>query len=366
MSEYQYYEWQTIDRPLTAEQQAAVKKLSSHIDVTSTRAVVTYNWSNFKHDPKQVLARYFDAFLYFANWGSQRLAFRFPKGLLDTQMIQPYLWEYCVELEPIGDYLVLDISFPDDDGECWFEEDAQLSGLARLRDDILEGDYRVLYLAWLLAASVYATDEEPEPPVPPGLNQLSSALTEFVWFFQLDKYLVQAAAQASEPRQATPDIALEEAIARLPRAECDAFLVRLARGEPHLSLILNRRLQTLAGRPPVKAGGASRRTWGELTTIAKKLRQDAVRRKREAAEKKRIQALQALASREAETWRQVHALIEQKKARSYDEAVALLVKLNDLAIYQDRLPEFREKLDGLRAQYTRRPALQARLQRAGL
>jgi hypothetical protein len=68
MSEYQYYEWQTIDRALTAAEQAAVNKLSSHIDVTSTRAWVEYHWSDFKHDPKQVLARTFDAFLYYANW----------------------------------------------------------------------------------------------------------------------------------------------------------------------------------------------------------------------------------------------------------------------------------------------------------
>ena len=80
MSEYQYYEWQTMDRALTATEQAEVNKLSSHIDVTSTRAVVTYNWGDFKHDPMQVLARTFDAFLYYANWGCQRLAFRSPRG----------------------------------------------------------------------------------------------------------------------------------------------------------------------------------------------------------------------------------------------------------------------------------------------
>jgi len=111
MSEYQYYEWQTIDRALTAAEQAAVGKLSSHIDVTSTRAWVEYHWGDFKHDPKQVLARYFDAFFYYANWGCQRLAFRFPKGLLDENSLQPYLWEYCSELEPLGNCLILDI-FP--------------------------------------------------------------------------------------------------------------------------------------------------------------------------------------------------------------------------------------------------------------
>ena len=41
MSEYQYHEWQTVDRVLTLEEQAAVNDLSSHIEVSSSRAVVT-------------------------------------------------------------------------------------------------------------------------------------------------------------------------------------------------------------------------------------------------------------------------------------------------------------------------------------
>jgi hypothetical protein len=60
MSEYQYHEWQTLEHPLTAAEQKAVNELSSHIDVTSTQASVTYNWSSFSHDPINVLGKYFD------------------------------------------------------------------------------------------------------------------------------------------------------------------------------------------------------------------------------------------------------------------------------------------------------------------
>jgi len=91
MSEYQYYEWQTIDRLLTEAEQDAVRALSSHIEVTASRAVVTCSWSDFKHDPRQVLARYFDAHVYFANWGTRVLMFRFPAGLLDQDALTPYL-----------------------------------------------------------------------------------------------------------------------------------------------------------------------------------------------------------------------------------------------------------------------------------
>ena len=107
MSEYQYHEWQAVDRVLTPEEQAVVDDLSSHIEVTSSRAVVTYHWSDFRHDPKQVLLKYFDGYFYLANWGSLRLMFRFPKGLIDEADIQPYCIDEYITFEAIGKFFVL-------------------------------------------------------------------------------------------------------------------------------------------------------------------------------------------------------------------------------------------------------------------
>lgn len=366
MSEYQYYEWQTLDRVLTAKEQAEVNKLSSHIDVTSTRAWVEYNWGSFKHDPKEILARYFDAFLYYANWGSQRLAFRFPTGLLDEDSLQPYLWEYCVELEAAGDHVVLDISYPDEDGENWFEDEAHLSALAPLRADILNGDLRALYLAWLLAAAANDIDEELEPPVPPGLNEISAPLAEFMHVFQIDPFLVQAAAQSSEPRRAAPAPALDVLIPQLPRVECDLFLRRLAEDEPMLALKFNRRLQEMMEPPARPQPPARRRTWAELRTGADQLRKAEKRRQKAEAEAERIKDLQDLAPHAAQAWIRVQALIEEKKATSYDEAVALLVKLHDLAVFQKQLPEFQARAAALQAQYSKRSAFQERLRKAQL
>lgn len=121
MSEYQYHEWQTIDRLLTSEEQATVSQLSSHIDVSPSQAVVTYHWSSFGHDPKQVLLQYFDAYFYMANWGSLHLIFRFPKGLLDEADIEPYcVYEY-ITFETVGDYQVLELDFSPEEGEGWME-----------------------------------------------------------------------------------------------------------------------------------------------------------------------------------------------------------------------------------------------------
>jgi hypothetical protein len=59
-------------------------------------------------------------------------------------------------------------------------------------------------------------------------------------------------------------------------------------------------------------------------------------------------------------------LIEEKKARPYDKAVALLVKLRHLAVFQNRLAEFEAGLSSLQAQYVGRPAFQERLRKARL
>jgi hypothetical protein len=280
--------------------------------------------------------------------------------------LPPDLWEYCIELEPVGDCLILDISLNEEGGGEWIEGGGWLSALGRLRDDLLEGDYRALYLAWLIAAELQdADDAELEPPVTSGLGELSPPLASFIELSGLDEHLLEAAAAASPARGQAPVIPPEEAIGRLAPIERDAFLARLARGEAHLSLALNRRLQELAGAPPL-AAAAPRRTWGELRATSDRLRQEAKRRAAEAAVAKRIAELQAFAPREAEAWRDVLALIEEMKPASYDKAVALLVQLRDLADYQGRAVDFRMQVANLQERYANRPALRDRLQRAGL
>jgi len=98
VSEYQYYEFRTIDRPLTEEEQAVMRQLSSRVALTPTSAAFTYNYGDFRGDPEKVLAQYFDAMLYLANWGSQQLMFRFPQALIDLEQVKPYCVEEMIPL----------------------------------------------------------------------------------------------------------------------------------------------------------------------------------------------------------------------------------------------------------------------------
>lgn len=66
--------------------------------------------------------------------------------------IEPYCYSDAISFETIGDYQVLDLDFNPEDGDGWMEAEAGLSHFISLRADLLEGDYRLLYLAWLKAS----------------------------------------------------------------------------------------------------------------------------------------------------------------------------------------------------------------------
>jgi len=55
MSEYQYYEFLALDRPLTAEQRAELRSISTRAEITATRFVNEYQWGDLKGDPRKMV-----------------------------------------------------------------------------------------------------------------------------------------------------------------------------------------------------------------------------------------------------------------------------------------------------------------------
>ncbi len=110
MSEYQFYEFQTLDRRLSESDTAYLHTLSSRVALSSTSAIFVYNWGDFRGDAEQVLEKYFDAMLYIANWGTRRLMFRFPRTLVDANGLKPYCVPDSIKVKTTADYVVLGIS----------------------------------------------------------------------------------------------------------------------------------------------------------------------------------------------------------------------------------------------------------------
>src|SRR3990172_8137696 len=107
MSEYQYYEFQAIDRPLTKDEMAELRALSTRVTITPTRFVNVYNYGDFRGDPLRLVERYFDAFVYVANWGTNRFMLRLPRRVLDPEIAQRYCSSDGASVQVVGDQVIL-------------------------------------------------------------------------------------------------------------------------------------------------------------------------------------------------------------------------------------------------------------------
>jgi hypothetical protein len=366
MSEYQYYEFQTIDRPLTPKEQAEIKELSSRVKLTATQAIFLYNYGDFRNKPEEVLAKYFDMMFYIANWGTWRLIFRFPKAIADPKLFQTYALSNGITITQTPKYIILDLEINQEEGVSgWAEGEGWLSQLLPLREDLLGGDLRLLYLVWLKIApelAEYVLDEDPiEPPIPANLSQLSPPLKAFIELVELDPDLVAAAALESPNRQTASATPLEDSLSKLSEVERQEFLLKLVRRESHVDLQLINRLKELVGdekSAPQSVPG--HRRFSDLRSIAETVKLVQDERERERARKQRIKELEVLASKETQTWQKVVDLIELKQAKPYDEATALLKDLRDLAVDRGRLPEFNDRFEKIKSDYSNRSALMKR------
>lgn len=380
MSEYQYYEFQAIDRPLTRQEQAEVRVLSTRATITATWFVNVYHWGDFKGNPLALMERYYDAFLYVANWGSHHLMLRLPRAVLDPAAVRPYvLRSGPLSLHTNPDHLVLAFESETDEPEDADEGEGWLATLVPLRADIAAGDRRALYLGWLLAVQEGFLDADvTEPPLPPGLGEPSGPLQALAAFLRIDGDLLQSASEGSPAmREAIPSREeAEQWLGAAPDAEKADLLLRLACGEVDARLLqaeVRRRIRGTGAAQGDSGGDGRRRTVDELMAGAARRRQE--REEREARERERRRQeevaaraayLDHLAGRQEEVWQQVEALVGAKRPAEYGEAVRLLLDLRDVAEWEQQAQEFTTRLTDLRIRNARKVSFLERLDRAGL
>jgi hypothetical protein len=373
VSEYQYYEFLALDRPLTEKQRAELRSISTRAEITATRFVNEYQWGDLKGDQRKMVDQYFDAFLYLANWGTRRLMFRLPRGVLDPETAGQYCSTDAASLIETGSHVILSLYADREPDDYWDGPGGQLAAMVQARSELPAGDLRLLYLAWLLALqSIEVADEDTEPPVPAGLGNLSASLQAIADFLDVDEDLIAVAAAASPPIQEPGELA--EWVASLPGEEKDALLARVAGREgAQVQALLLRRFRAVVAAPPT----APARTAAELLEAAadrKEAGAKAAEQRRLEEEARRTAAraaayakhLDQLATKTEAAWEKAAELIETKRPRDYDLAVSLLRDLQALAERQDDPAAFRKRLGDLRVRHQRKPSLLDRFDQAGL
>lgn len=371
MSEYQYYEFQAIDKPLLANAQAALRAMSTRARITATSFTNSYEWGDLKGDPVDMMARWFDLHLYLANWGSRTLMIRLPERLVDRGVLMTLVNATDnASLVRKGGNLVLTIWRDEVEEEDWDDGSGWLGALTPLRADILSGDLRLFYLLWLMAVQDGHIPDDTTEPLN-GLGPLTGPASAFAEFFGIDPDLVDAAAErVSNAPVARADI--QRVIDQLPKADKTRLLLQLFEGDPHVlneaRLILRKQQQPAPTSPP--------RTAGELRSHAadsRAVRESEIARSRalerrheaEKAERARRARLDALAKRGEAAWQEIENEIGRRNASGYDNAAHLLHDLATIAGEQHTVRDFRNRLNDIRERHHRKQKFLDRLKSLG-
>jgi hypothetical protein len=183
-------------------------------------------------------------------------------------------------------------------------------------------------------------------------------------FFEIDPFLVAAAAERSLNLSPSNQPDFAPLISRLTRRECDEFLLKIVNAEPGVVATLRKKLLSFEQSKP--DARTEPRTFGELLDTTEKIRQAETRRQAEERQRKHIAEMQELAKKEAQSWQEVELLIQSGyTAQYYDSATALLSKLHQLAEFQGMQASFDARLGALVKKYKSRSALMGRWKKMG-
>jgi hypothetical protein len=280
------------------------------------------------------------------------------------------------------DNVIFQFSSNDEDVGEWDSGERWLPSLLPLRDDLARGDLRSLYLGWL--SGIYPGDEM-EPPVTPGLKQLSGALQTLVDFLNLDPHLLTAAVvqDVNSPADGPSPAEIADWVARLTTSEKDKVLAKLLFVGEHAAgdvSDLRRRFQrewNEKNASRISVADSGRRTTAEICEVASelgeeaerhaaelRLRQETDRKRKVAMERERY--LKALAPRAERIWREVESLLRTTNQKSYDKAVTWLCDLRDLAtVRSSDCTSWEERVADFRSAYSRKSSLMRRFDKAG-
>jgi hypothetical protein len=379
VSEYQYYDFKAIDHALTKTEMAALRAISTRAVISTTSFTNHYEWGDLKADPLKLLERYFDAFLYVANWGTREFNLRLPQELVDFKQLKSILPGKSAHVRSAGKFVIVSFESEVESDDDWDDGTGWMGSLVSLRSDLLRSDLRCLYLGWLHSVECHEFSEDAlEPPVPAGLRELSAPLDSLIEFLGIDEDLVEVAASASAPLQAGPsrnDLAAW--VRGLPANEKESLTIDfLSESGERSRLELLQRFQR-ENAVAARDSAIVRRTVKDLLAEARvradeRARQLNAKRAADAARKKamdeadRALYLEALAKREKVAWKQVEAYIQKRQPKEYERAVILLVDLHDLAVRQGDETGFQLTMEELRKTHAAKVTFLRRLAKANL
>jgi hypothetical protein len=334
MSEYQYLYFAAIDKPLKDKQLEYMRRQSTRAEVTQWQFQNEYHYGDFHGNSLEMMRRGYDVHLHYANYGVRKLLFRLPLGLpVGAKQFKAYATDYGIEWkkDKSGKGGVLSIQPECDAGfysDDYFDFDRMVTHLPKIREGLMAGDLRVLYLGWLACN----WDEEAiEPPVPAGLGKLSPELEELVNFYELDRDLLTAANEQSPnlPSQSAREPDVDEWLANQAPETLRALMRRIL--QDNAAAVRAESLAAMrdqSGKAKWPANDSAR-TLEELREMA--CANADQRKKRELAgeQREREKRLAKMRKEPSAAIADAEKLIESRSTDNYFKAAKLLAELRD-------------------------------------
>lgn len=284
MSQNETYDFAALNHRLSREEQAALRAASSRATITATRFTNRYDFGSFKGNDRKWMSKYFDIHVYEGFGTLAKLMIRVPQGAMTPSTWKAYLVKDVVDGCISGDDVVVSLTrdivdLDDQDTPRWqdrFYDEAKhpwLDMLTGVWDELRAGDWRALYLGWLVAVDNGTLSSKTlEAPVPPGLSDLSDAQKTLVAFLSIPAALLAAAARGSSPRESDNSrqvraMAWARGLINTDPSAAAEWLSQVAIGEGGLDIVARFAQANCALAPHGLV--YNRRTVGELRQLAK-------------------------------------------------------------------------------------------------
>ena len=374
MSEHQYVHFIALDKPLDEKQLEYMGTQSSRAEITKWDFTNEYHYGDFHGNTREMLRRGYDVHLHYANYGIRKLMFRLPGGLpWDRQTLVAYLPEDGVtwHADKSGRGGILEIQPEADAGtfdDDMFEPHESLEEIAPVRDLLIAGDLRVLYVIWLTINAVQGDDEATEPPLPAGMSDLPDCLTALADFYDLGGDILDAAAEGSPPMPKSKDGHARTTawLAKRSKEElkelAHRFLTADATGVRAETLALIRDEEGTEAWPTVEPT----RTFQQLREMGDELEKRRSQREADAKEKARRARLKKMAADPKAVIDEVEKLIDQRSTTNYIKAAKTLVELAEALGPIDGTPKAQAVAESLRKKNPTLKTLISELRKHGL
>ncbi len=349
MSEYQYVTFQAVDRPLSDSQLEYAQRQSTRADVSRWSLSVEYHYSSFRGDVDGLLRRGYDVFLQHTNYGNREVKLRLPHGMPVAKSV----WSQYVDGETLGwkkdakgggGILSLHPFHEAGELEQVWETQEYLDAAIRIRELLVGGDLRALYLLWLCAADDDYNDptEVIEPPVPHGISDMTTRGGELLSFFGLDPLLLLAAGRDLEatPTNESKDQVLARWVRKLKSEKAKDLLLQLLSGDTN-SVKADLLSEARDSQAPVTWPTTDRqRSLGELlrqTEVlrsnenAKQARKAKAKAAREAAkaDRERKERMKEMVKDPKKWLRKAEQLVDARGTHNYKTAAEILQDLRE-------------------------------------